>query len=85
MHRVLVLLVLAMVACTQPAAEQSSLATDHCALTEYRQECDVSVGGEDYLPEELQACYRKAETEAVRIAAGIPEGCTEPGAPARLW
>lgn len=85
MKRILVLVVLALVACTQPAAEQSPLATDHCALTEYEMECEWAHGGENENAELKAACYATARAEAMRIAAGIPEGCTVPGAPARLW
>lgn len=54
---------------------EPTLVVDQCALLEYQQECETTVGGELGTPEELEACMDKAKREAVRIRAGVPSQC----------
>jgi len=75
MRFAIVAMLLALPGCHRAPAQPADLVVDQCALEEYRQECEMTAGGELGTPEGLQACFAKARTEALRIWAGVPAQC----------
>lgn len=89
-HVLAILAGLAMAACTQPEEDWTAgLIVDECAHTEFRNECDLTVGHEDNAspttPQELAACYQGARASALRFPSAVTPDCLVPGAPARPW
>lgn len=69
---------------TQPAQQ---LVVDECSHTEFRRECYLTIGNEEYggTAQELSHCYEVARASALRFPAAVEPWCRVPGAPARLW
>lgn len=84
---VLALLLAFMATRAAPTQPGQDLVVDECSLTEFRRECDLTVGNEEYggTEQELSHCYQVARASALRFPAAVEPWCRVPGAPARLW